>query len=117
MPATLTLPASKKVRELLRKTYETKLSYEDEDTGLGTHETDECCLKNHCIPLPDFSEIIRLVPSIIKAKGWEEGKGTWPVQYEGKRLMLARRWSMFYMDAPSPEEGMRLISEEILKLV
>lgn len=119
MSATLTLPASKKVRELLGE-YETEQTWvlwlEFHDTPSKFYPSGPVLVRKgqpllqnikngEFYPAPDFGETVRL---IMKMPFKDDNV----VRYD-----ILQGFACIYAVAPSPEEGMRLISEEILKLV
>jgi len=133
MPATLTLPASKKVRELLEEMPQTNYAFYQKGNYYCDSEFVEA-REPELLPwqgrtglnfpwkfvceAPDFGETIRLLPLIAKKKGWLIQDTCFV--YDGmtqKLPVVMEHLAYEYMLAPSPEEGMRLISEEIMKLV
>lgn len=87
--------------------------------GYKAHSTDpmsHSCRRNGCIPLPDFSETIRLLPKIGEKKGWGMNN-----EYQGDeepmREYYAKELSIIYMDAPSPFEGMAQVSAYLRKIL
>jgi hypothetical protein len=78
--------------------------------GYKAHSTDpmsHSCRRNGCIPLPDFSETIRLIPRIAEKLEWSEN-GLW-----GTADDLARG----YMLAPSPDQGMKEVSNYLREML
>ena len=122
MPATLTLEASKKVRELLGDTEKTRMLWSESNIGeYGLRVCrDGSTYSEDDINAPDFGETIRLLPLIAEKKGWPPYPMSPAVNFHASPPTadeLARRFLYRYMKASSPEEGMRLISEEIMRLV
>ncbi len=107
MSSTLSLPCSKKLYELLGDTYETESFHEK-------RITDEVDLGNGTmfyyykkIPLPSFSEMIRLLPRIAEKKRWQE--------YECP--LFFQDVGAIYMSAPTEEEGMERVSNYLEALL
>lgn len=122
MPSTLSLDASKKVRELLGDTYETE--YHQTETGIC------CCRKGVMrlshekkIPIPNFAELIRLIPKIGKENGWllKDGKdrsnGLYLHQLGNRAYIHSLVMTGYYLSAASEPIGMQIVEAYLMKIL
>ena len=123
MPSTLSLSCSKKLYELLGETYETESFHEK-------RITDEVDLGNGTmfyyykkIPLPSFSETIRLLPRIAEKKGWAP---FFAARIASLRVLMqdakqvetvASHCVELYIHAYTEEEGMEQVSNYLEALL
>lgn len=97
---TLSLEASKKVYEIVGE-YETEECH-DADDGW----TNEVTGKHEYIPRPNFAELVRVLPKIIRAKRPE-----WRVN--DSIGMYAEKYAL----APTEPEGMAAVETYLMKLL
>lgn len=113
---TLDRDVAEAIYKLLGHTYETEKSWciaKDGDFGcyepldISSYEDEYLSNYKEVIPALDFSETIRILPKIGEKKEWSEN-GLW-----GTADDLARD----YMLAPTPEQGMKEVSNYLRKIL
>lgn len=114
----ISLEASKKLYELLGDTYETRFKWYHPWLTTGVPEIRLSGkvpkIINYLfgdVPAPVFSELLRLLPKIGEAKGWEYEEGCLGQEIQ----LLCECISEIWMLAPTEEEGISEVGEYLLK--
>lgn len=103
---TLDRDVAEAIYKLLGDTYETAAWHETPDDR-DPHRPHER------IPLPSFSETIRLLPKIGERKGWYGRTGEDALMIWNIVSDCAHR----YVAAPSPDQGMKEVSNYLRKIL